>query len=124
MCPGSLSAVSSSTSVDDRGRDSFPSDRARTAMGRGITSELLCGWASPEGIELARRHGAEPEIWGDGGNLQWTPAPGFAAWLAPRLAAADLVHAHMFGAWWAAALAAPAATPLVASEHNQYLWPD
>jgi len=92
--------------------------------GRGITSELLCGWASPEGIELARRHGAEPEIWGDGGNLQWTPAPGFAAWLAPRLAAADLVHAHMFGAWWAAALAAPAATPLVASEHNQYLWPD
>ena len=29
----------------------------------------------------------------------------------------------MFGAWWAAARAAPAATPLVASEHNQYLWP-
>jgi glycosyltransferase involved in cell wall biosynthesis len=30
----------------------------------------------------------------------------------------------MFGAWWAAALAAPADAPLVASEHNQYLWPD
>jgi glycosyltransferase involved in cell wall biosynthesis len=92
--------------------------------GRGIASELLCGWASAEGIELARQHGAEPEIWGDGGNLQWTPDPGFVAWLAPRLAAADLVHAHMFGAWWAAALASPADTPLVASEHNQYVWPD
>jgi glycosyltransferase involved in cell wall biosynthesis len=92
--------------------------------GRGIASELLCGWASPEGIELARRHGVEPEIWGEGGNLQWTPDSGFAAWLAPRLAETDLVHAHMFGAWWAAALAAPAGTPLVASEHNQYLWPD
>ena len=92
--------------------------------GRGIASRLLCGSASPEGIELARLHGAEPEIWGDGGNLQWTPEPRFAAWLVPRLAAADLVHAHMFGGWWAAALAAPADTPLVASEHNQYLWPD
>ncbi len=78
----------------------------------------------PRGDRVARRHGAEPEIWGEGGNLQWTPAPGFAAWLAPRLAAADLVHAHMFGAWWAAALAAPADTPLVASEHVQSLWPD
>jgi glycosyltransferase involved in cell wall biosynthesis len=92
--------------------------------GRDIASELLCGWATPEGIDLARQHGAEPEIWGGGGNLQWTPAPGFAAWLAPRLAAADLIHAHMFGGWWAAALAAPDHTPLVASEHNQYLWPD
>jgi glycosyltransferase involved in cell wall biosynthesis len=27
------------------------------------------------------------------------------------------------GAWWAAARAAPAGIPLVASEHNQYLWP-
>jgi glycosyltransferase involved in cell wall biosynthesis len=89
----------------------------------GIESELLCGWASPEGIELARRHGVEPEIWGDGGNLQWVPEPRFASWLAPRLATVDLVHAHMFGAWWAAARAVPASTPLVASEHNQYLWP-
>jgi glycosyltransferase involved in cell wall biosynthesis len=29
----------------------------------------------------------------------------------------------MFGAWWAAARAVPDGTPLVASEHNQYLWP-
>jgi glycosyltransferase involved in cell wall biosynthesis len=91
--------------------------------GRGIASALLCGWASPAGIELARRHGAEPEVWGDGGNLQWVPEPRFAAWLGPRLAAADVVHAHMFGAWWAAARVAPVGTALVASEHNQYLWP-
>jgi len=65
----------------------------------------------------------EPEVWGGGGNLQWVPEPRFAAWLGPRLAAADVVHGHMFGAWWAAARAAPASTPLVASEHNQYLWP-
>jgi glycosyltransferase involved in cell wall biosynthesis len=92
--------------------------------GRGIASELLCGWASADGLELARAHGVEPKVWGSGGNLQWTPDPAFAAWLAPKLRAADLVHAHMFGGWWAAALAAPATTPLVASEHNQYLWPD
>lgn len=29
----------------------------------------------------------------------------------------------MFGAWWAAARVAAAGVPLVASEHNQYLWP-
>jgi glycosyltransferase involved in cell wall biosynthesis len=90
---------------------------------RGVASELLCGWASPEGIELARQHGVEPEVWGDGGNLQWVPEPRFVTWLTPRLATAELVHAHMFGAWWAAAQAAPEDTPLVASEHNQYLWP-
>jgi len=92
--------------------------------GRGISSKLLCGWASEDGLELARQHGVEPEIWGSGGNLQWTPDPAFAEWLAPRLERAELVHAHMFGGWWAAALAAVATTPLVASEHNQYLWPD
>jgi glycosyltransferase involved in cell wall biosynthesis len=92
--------------------------------GRGIGSHLLCGWASADGLALARAHGVEPEVWAGGGNLQWTPDPAFAAWLVPRLQGADLIHAHMFGAWWAAALAAPATTPLVASEHNQYLWPD
>ena len=91
--------------------------------GLGIASALYCGWATQAGIELARGHGAEPEVWGEGGDLQWVPDPGFAGWLGPRLKAADVVHAHMFGGWWAAARAAPAATPLVASEHNQYLWP-
>jgi glycosyltransferase involved in cell wall biosynthesis len=95
----------------------------RELRGHGIASPLYCGWATPAGIELAVNHGFEPELWGDGGDLQWVPDPRFAAWLGPRLAAADVVHAHMFGAWWAAARAAPAGTPLVASEHNQYLWP-
>jgi glycosyltransferase involved in cell wall biosynthesis len=91
--------------------------------GHGIESALCCGWATPAGIELARSHGAEPEVWGEGGNLQWVPDPRFAAWLRPRLEVADVVHAHMFGAWWAAARAVPPDTPLVASEHNQYAWP-
>jgi hypothetical protein len=34
------------------------------------------------------------------------------------------MHAHMFGASWAATRVVPAGIPLVASEHNQYLWPD
>lgn len=90
---------------------------------RRIESALYCGWATTAGIELARAHGVEPEVWGDGGDLQWVAEPRFATWLEPRLAGADLVHAHMFGAWWAAAHAVAADTPLVASEHNQYLWP-
>jgi glycosyltransferase involved in cell wall biosynthesis len=48
--------------------------------------------------------------------------PAFVAWLRPRLGGADVVHAHMFGAWWAAAHALPAGVPLVASEHNDYAW--
>src|SRR5262249_50236188 len=56
-------------------------------------------------------------------TLQWTPEPVFAGWLGPRLAAADLVHAHMVGAWWAAAQTVPPHVPLVASEHNEMSWP-
>jgi glycosyltransferase involved in cell wall biosynthesis len=95
----------------------------RELSDHGVASVLYCGWATPAGIELARRCGAEPEVWGEGGNLQWVPEPRFAEWLRPRVAGVDLVHAHMFGAWWAAARAVPAGIPLVASEHNQYLWP-
>ena len=95
----------------------------RELRGHEIASVLHCGRATPAGIELARRYGAEPEIWGEGGNLQCAAEPRFAAWLDPRLAATDLVHAHIFGAWWAAARAAPARIPLLASEYNQYLWP-
>jgi glycosyltransferase involved in cell wall biosynthesis len=91
----------------------------------GIESPLLAGDATPDGIRLAREHGVEPECFHTGiSGLQWTPSPAFAAWLAPRLARADLVHAHMFGGWWAAAEAIPPGVPLVASEHNALTWPD
>ena len=48
---------------------------------------------------------------------------GLTNWLRPRLAGADLVHAHMFGGWWAAGEAVADNVPLVASEHNEICWP-
>jgi glycosyltransferase involved in cell wall biosynthesis len=97
-------------------------------LGYGITTTLLAGDATPAGLELAARHGLRATAFRVSqivprDSLQWTPAPEFAGWLGPRLAHAGLVHAHMFGAWWAAARALPAQMPLVASEHNQMTWP-
>jgi glycosyltransferase involved in cell wall biosynthesis len=96
-----------------------------------LEGRLLAGDASAEGIALARDHGLEVEafapgnVGGIGGpDLQWTPSGDFAAWLEPRLQAAELVHAHMFGGWWAAAQVVPDPVPLVASEHNPLTWPD
>lgn len=96
---------------------------ARSLVSRGIETRLLAGYATPSGVELAREHGFEPEVFGAAGNLQWVPHEGFAAWLEPRLADADAVHAHMFGGWWAAAQAVADGQPLIASEHNAYHWP-
>jgi glycosyltransferase involved in cell wall biosynthesis len=90
----------------------------------GIESRLVVGDATRDGIRLAREHGIEPDCFRHRiSGLQWTPSPAFAAWLAPRLVGADLVHAHMFGGWWAAACALPPGVPLVASEHNALNWP-
>jgi glycosyltransferase involved in cell wall biosynthesis len=91
----------------------------------GFEANLLAGDATGDGIRVAREHGLDPECfrWRISG-LQWTPSSEFAAWLAPRLAGADLVHAHMFGAWWAAAQVLEPGVPLVASEHNAFAWPD
>jgi glycosyltransferase involved in cell wall biosynthesis len=89
----------------------------------GIESRLLAGTATQEGVALAREHGLEAEAFGGRQDLQWTPSERFAGWLASRLHGVDLVHAHMFGGWWAAAHALPAGTPLVASEHNAFCWP-
>lgn len=99
--------------------------RLLTALRRhGIDSpRLLVGEATPAGLALAAQWGLEVDCFGVAGGLQWRPAREFADWLAPRLAGADLVHAHMFGAWWAAATAAPAGVPVVASEHNEMTWP-
>jgi glycosyltransferase involved in cell wall biosynthesis len=94
----------------------------------GIATTLLAGNATPAGLELAARHGLDVDVFRvseimPADSLQWTPAPEFAGWLAPRLAQACLVHAHMVGAWWAAAQVLPSHAPLVASEHNQVSWP-
>jgi hypothetical protein len=94
----------------------------------GVATTLLAGDATPPGLELATRYGLPADAYRVSDilppdSLQWTPEPAFASWLAPRLAGAALVHAHMMGAWWAAAQALPASVPLVASEHNQMSWP-
>jgi glycosyltransferase involved in cell wall biosynthesis len=94
------------------------------------STRLLAGDATAEGLALARHHRVPVEAFRvsagitQATSLQWTPSERFAEWLAPRLADADLVHAHMFGAWWAAAGAAPDGVPVVASEHNAMTWPD
>lgn len=95
---------------------------------RGVTTTLLAGDATPSGRTLADRFGLAADCYrvsGEpaAGSLQWTPSPEFAGWLAPRLAGADIVHAHMVGAWWAAAQVAPPGVPLVGSEHNALTWP-
>ncbi|WP_169449153.1 glycosyltransferase family 4 protein [Patulibacter americanus] len=89
----------------------------------GVRSRVLVGWASDDGLALAARMGVEVDVYGAAGDLQWRADEGFRRWLAPRLQGACAVHAHMFGAWWAAAGAVPAGVPLVASEHNALTWP-
>lgn len=89
----------------------------------GIGSRVLVGWASPDGLALAKRMGVAVEVYGSGGDQQWQADPRFARWLEPRLRDAALVHAHMFGGWWAASCAIPDGIPLVASEHNALTWP-
>ena len=96
---------------------------SRALRPHGVETRLLAGDATPAGLELARAHGFEVEHFGDVGGLQWEPCDEFAAWLHERIGAADLVHGHMFGAWWAAARAAPPGVPVVASEHNAMSWP-
>jgi glycosyltransferase involved in cell wall biosynthesis len=95
---------------------------ARVLAGRGHRTRLLAGYATRAGVQLARAYGVEAEVMGSAADLQWYCDPGFAAWLRPRLAGAEVVHAHMLGAWWAAARAVPGDVPLVASEHNGYAW--
>ena len=89
----------------------------------GIRTSLLAGHATPAGLALCAEHGVEAEAFSGTADIQYTCDKGFARWLEPRLDDADVVHGHMFGAWWAAARAAPARVPLVASEHNAVRWP-
>ncbi len=94
----------------------------------GVATTLLAGDATPPGLALAARYGFPADAFRVSElvhprSLQWTPEPVFADWLGPRLAPADLAHAHMVGAWWAAARGLPPHVPLVASEHNEMSWP-
>lgn len=99
--------------------------RLTPALARlGIETRVLAGHATREGRRLFATAGVAAEVWGGGdASLQYEPSHEFADWLVPRLTDADVIHAHMFGAWWAAADAAPAGTPMFASEHNDVRWP-
>ncbi len=68
---------------------------SRVLARRGYRTRLLVGTATPEGVQIAREHGIEPEVMGLAVDLQWHCDPAFAAWLAPRLVGANVVHAHM-----------------------------
>ncbi len=95
----------------------------RALAARGYRTRLLVGCATDAGVALARAHGIEPEVMGAEGDLQWRCEPAFATWLEPRLVGADVVHAHMVGAWWAAGHGVAPGVPLAASEHNDLVWP-
>jgi glycosyltransferase involved in cell wall biosynthesis len=96
---------------------------SRALRPHGIETLMVAGDATPAGLDVARAHGFEVEHFSEVRGLQWQPDGDFAAWLAERVAGADLVHGHMFGAWWAASRATPADVPVVASEHNALSWP-
>jgi glycosyltransferase involved in cell wall biosynthesis len=95
----------------------------RALQGLGVGSRLIVGQATPEGRRLLACSRLNFELWGGGGDLQYDCSERFAAWVRPRLAGAELVHGHMFGAWWAASKVIEDGIPLLASEHNAIRWP-
>jgi glycosyltransferase involved in cell wall biosynthesis len=110
--------------VLERGGAQLSALRLSVALrSHGIVTRLYAGDATAEGLALAAAFDVPAEAFAQQAHLQWVPSTDFAEWLRARLADAELVHAHMFGAWWAAAVAAPDGLPLVASEHNAVTWP-
>jgi glycosyltransferase involved in cell wall biosynthesis len=97
--------------------------KALALRAHGIDSHVIAAEATAPGIGLFGAHGIGVEVWGRCTGMQYACRPDFAEWLRPRLARAEIVHAHMFGAWWAAARAVRPGVPLVASEHNALSWP-
>jgi glycosyltransferase involved in cell wall biosynthesis len=91
---------------------------------RGIQTRVVAGEATPEAVRLYERAGIRTEVWGREPGMQYACSEAFAEWLRPRLVGSDLVHGHMFGGWWAAAMAVQPEVPLVGSEHNALQWPD
>src|SRR5215207_1370042 len=67
----------------------------------GIESRWLAGHATREGLALFRAAGVDVEVLGGGPALQYARRRAFAERLAVALHEEDIVHAHMFGAWWA-----------------------
>jgi hypothetical protein len=101
---------------------------ARAQAVFGVETRLLAGDATPQGIALARHYGFEADVFALHDEIghsarQWTPDPEFASWLGERMEHVDLVHAHLFGAWWAAATSTPRGMPVIASEHDSLSWP-
>jgi glycosyltransferase involved in cell wall biosynthesis len=98
----------------------------------GVDTTLLVGDATPAGVALARSYDVEPICFRVRSsihplrNRQWQRSWPFARWLADRFTesdpAADIVHAHMVGAWWATAQVIGPATAFVATEHNEVNW--
>src|SRR3954466_7230 len=84
---------------------------SRALRPHGIDTTIVAGDATPAGLEVARAHGFEVEHFSEVRGLQWEPCDEFAGWLAERLAGADLVHGHMFGAWRAAVRACALSSP-------------
>jgi glycosyltransferase involved in cell wall biosynthesis len=90
---------------------------------RGIRTRVVAGEATTEAVRLYEEAGLPPAVWGREPGMQYRCSPAFADWLRPLLDGSDLVHAHMFGGWWAAARAIAPGVPLCASEHNALQWP-
>jgi glycosyltransferase involved in cell wall biosynthesis len=96
---------------------------ARALRTFGYETRMIGGHNTKGGLAMFSHHGFRAEVMGDAPDLQYACRRDYAEWLRPRLRSADLVHAHMFGSWWAAAQVLPANVPLVASEHNAIVWP-
>ena len=94
----------------------------------GVRTRLIVGDATHDGIRLAQRYDVQTIAFRTGSavhpqrNLQWQQSEKFAAWLTDKLGGADLVHAHMVGAWWAVAQVIDPWTPFIATEHNEVNW--
>jgi len=94
----------------------------------GVRTTLVVGDATHDGMRLAQRYGVQPIAFRTRSalhplrNLQWERSRRFAAWLTDKLGGADLVHAHMVGAWWAVGQVIDPWTPFIATEHNQVNW--
>jgi glycosyltransferase involved in cell wall biosynthesis len=95
----------------------------------GVDTTLIAGDATQDGMALAERYGVltialrNRAALDPARNLQWERSDRFAGWLSDKISHADLVHAHMVGAWWAVGQVIRSGIPLVATEHNQVNWP-